>query len=120
MRDFKSARDLIFDSYSVGIEECILFIDESWRGLGKTMLINDLALSLMSDGYKVVVIGCPKCEYYCDKFVSNLYSNLDQTRGLHPNKWAILLDEITVDMYLDLLDILPHKNNLYGWVNGNR
>lgn len=95
------------------IQNCVLFLDEKYRGLGKTICINEISLNLMSDGYKILMIGHRGVEYYCDKFENVFRIDKAIMRGLSRN-YIILVDEILVEEYQQILNDFPN-NLVYGF-----
>lgn len=104
--------NLLYDA-NHQIQNCILFLNEEYRGLGKTTCINELSLNLMSDGYKILTVGHKGVEYYCDKFESVLSFNANRMRGLSRD-YIILVDEITFKQQDILFKTFP-LNRIYGF-----
>jgi hypothetical protein len=91
----------------------VIFLDERFRGFGKSTFINKLSLIAMSEGCKVIVIGHKGVEYYCDKFYDLSQISLLTPRGI-PMDSLILVDEIT-HRQLVQLESMVYKNRIFGF-----
>lgn len=94
-------------------QNCVVFLDESCRGFGKTTTINKIALDLMSDGHKILVIGHKGVEYYCHRFESVISINSKNLTGIS-KEWIILVDEINREQYKEIKRLLSN-NLVYGF-----
>jgi hypothetical protein len=113
---FKNHCDYIMKAYD-NLDVCrysgVVFLDERFRGFGKSSFIKNLSLIAMSDGYKVIVIGCNGIEYYCDEFTS-IHSNLSDIKPRPLRNAIILVDEITDKQLASILEIYP-TNRIFGF-----
>ena len=104
--------------------ECIekkenYFLSSEDRNIGKTFMLNELAFTLQTLGYKVFVLTpCRVCEYYGEKFIS-----LDSQcyRGWLANDAVIIADEARFEKMEELLDYCKYKSiPVVGYVNFRR
>jgi len=84
-----------FDEFEEAIHRNgIRFINGRIRRIGKTYLINELALTLQALDYTVYVFtSYQNIEYFAEKFIQS-YNNL---RGINRDKKVILFDEVRID-----------------------
>lgn len=106
-------KDSILRSYDRKETIHTRFVDETVRGLGKTVFINELALIAKSEGKKVIVIGSSSAEYIADIFASNMSTTFDHLRG-HGHNTIVLVDEVNSTRIEDILE-LGYK--VYGFHN---
>jgi len=114
--DFDIKCEFLLDAYNepdTYFRYNVIFLDERFRGFGKSSFINKLSLIAMSDGYKVIVIGHEGVEYYCDEFVS-INSNLSHIRPKPLKNTIILVDEITDKQLATILENY-HINRIFGF-----
>jgi len=104
--------------------ECIekkenYFLSSEDRNIGKTFMLNELAFTLQTLGYKVFVLTpCRACEYYGEKFISLDSQNY---RGRLANDAVIIADEARFEMMEELLDYCKYKSiPVVGYVNFRR
>lgn len=104
--------------------ECIekkenYFLSSEDRNIGKTFMLNELAFTLQTLGYKVFVLTpCRACEYYGEKFIS---LDSQSYRGVLANNAVIIADEARFEMMEGLLDYCKYRSiPVVGYVNFRR
>jgi len=95
------------------LNQWIYFLNEDYRGFGKTTFINKIALDLLSDGERVLTIGHGHVEYLCTRFIPIYNLQSPEIRGLGSD-YVILVDEITQTQLKEIRELYP-RNRIYGF-----
>lgn len=93
-------------------QDCVIILDGNYRGVGKTITLNGLALELMSIGAKIVTISAQQMqEYYCDHFATP--TSLESIKGIGAD-YVILVDDINENQLHEIKMQFP-RNFMYGF-----
>lgn len=91
-------------------------LSSEYRGIGKTIALNELAFTLQSLGYEVYLLNpYPVKEYYVNKIIS-IYMN--DFCGLFKHNSVVIADETKYSLMDDILDYCKdNKVPIVGFVN---
>ena len=112
---FRQKRD--FQWFLKGVEgKEVFFLSSKDRRIGKTYILNELALTLQALGYRVYVLTPYKeQEYYANKFIT---TSPNEFLGINGHKTVVLADGARYYMFRELEDYCRVKKiPMVGYVN---